>query len=324
MMNKSLLKVVFLGLFLSSCGSFNKVAINSASDLLYKASGSVETESNLEMARLSLPGNLTLIEGLLSESKSNEEILATLTKGYAGYAFAINESDLLIDQWEGKSEVYNKKQALINYTKALNFGIRYLKEKNIDYGDLKSKAGDSSALMHLFDKNLSDKKMDLETMLFTAQALGSMINLQKDNIGLVAELPLVKSMFDWVCMKNPSINYGTCDIFFGTYEAGRPKMLGGNPEKGKEIFERAISKHPHNWLIRVAYIQFYLIPQSDEDEFKKQMEVLKGFSESFSSAQIYSVEKENNEWSREERLRFYQALAMKRYELLEKYKAKLF
>ena len=323
-MKKPLLKLVFLGLFLSSCSSFNRVAINSASDLLYKAASAVETESNIDMLRLSLPGNLTLIEGLLSESKNNEEILATLTKGYAGFAYAINETDLLIDQWEGKSDLYNKQQALINYTKAVNFGIRYLKEKNIDFYDLKTKANDSAVVMHIFDKNLTDKKMDLETVMFTAQSLGSMINLQKDNIGLVAELPLVKSMFDWICMKNPSLYYGTCDIFNGMYEAGRPKMLGGNPEKGKDIFLKAISKHPHNWLIRVAFIQFYLVPQLDEEGFKVQMNTLKELHEPFTNSQIYSVEKNNYEWSREEHLRFFQSLAMKRYELLEKYKAKLF
>jgi hypothetical protein len=300
------------------------MAINSAGDLLYKASGSVETEANIDMIRQALPGNLALIEGLLSESRDNEEILATLTKGYSGHAFAINETDLLIDLWENKTDEVNKLNALKNYSKAMNFGRRYLKLKNIEWSDIVSKASDAAAIMHLFDKNLSNSKMDLETVMFTAQSLGSMINLQKDNIALISELPIVKSMFDWVCMKNPSINYGMCDIFNATFEAGRPKMLGGNPEKGKEIFEKAIGKHPHNWLIRIAYIQYYLIPQSDEDGFKVQMDYLKSVSETFEKSLIYPNNGVVQDWNREEHLKFYQALAVKRYQLLEKYKKNLF
>jgi hypothetical protein len=316
--------IAFSALLFTSCSSLHKVAINSASGLLYNASGAVESESNLEMIRLSLPGNLTLIEGLLHESKENDDILATLTKGYVGYAFSINESDLMIDEYENKKTDFSKVQALRNYSKALSFGVRYLKEKNIDWNELITNANENSLIMHQLDRRLSDDQKDLETVMFTAQALGAMINLQKDNMGLVAQLPIVKILFDWVCMKNPSINFGTCDIFNGTYEAGRPKMLGGNPEKAKEIFEKAILKHPHNWLIRSSYIQYYLIPQSDEVGFKIQMDALKDLSEKFNKYQIYNVEKVNSEWAREERIRFYQAIGINRYEIFEKYKKQLF
>lgn len=322
-MNKLVVSTLFLGL-LSSCGSFNKVAVNSASDLLYKASGSVESEGNYELAKLGLPGNLLLLEGLLSESKNNDEILATLTKGYAGLAFGFNEADHMIDTWENKPEEANKKLALMNYSKAINFGMRYLKQKKINWEDLKSQINDANSLMHLFDKNLSNEKIDLETMMFTAQSLGSVINLQKDNMTLVSELPIVKAMFDWVCMKSPSLNFGTCDIFYGTYEAGRPKMLGGNPEKGKEIFEKAIAKHPHNWLIRVSYIQFYLIPMADEEGFKVQMDYLKSKSTEFYQSQMYQPTPMIFDWAREDHLRLYQSIAMKRFELFEKYKKQLF
>lgn len=322
-MNKLVLSTFVIAL-LSSCSSFNKVAINTSSGLLYQASGNAETEGNFELAKLGLPANLILLEGLLSESKNNEEILATLTKGYAGLAFGFNEADYLVDQWENKTDEANKNLALMNYSKAINFGIRYLKQKNIHWEDLKSKMNDQTALMHLFDKNLSSDKMDLETLMFTAQSLGSVINLQKDNMTLISELPIVKAMFDWTCMKNPSLNFGTCDIFFGTYEAGRPKMLGGNPEKGKEIFEKAILKHPHNWLVRVSYIQYYLIPMADEEGFKVQMDYLKERAVEFKKSQMYQPTPQIFEWAREDRLRLFQSIAIKRYELFEKYKKQLF
>ena len=162
-------------------------------------------------------------------------------------------------------------------------------------------------------------------MLFTAQSLGSLVNLQKDNISLISQLPIAKGMFDWVCLKEPSINYGTCDIFYAAYEAGRPTMLGGNPQKGKEIFLKAIAKHPHNWLIRTSYMQFYLIPQNDEEGFKEQMLALKVFHEEFNKFYIYdNQEKLELPWMREEGLRFYQTLSLKRYELINRFQKQFF
>jgi hypothetical protein len=251
-------------------------------------------------------------------------MLAILVKGYAGYAFAINETDLLSDQLENKPDDVNKKIALLNYTKAFNYGRRYLKQKNIDWKNFEDRIFTEQKGGEYLGQNLSSSKLDLEVVLFTAHALASMINLQKDDIGVIAKLPVAKTMFDWVCAKDSTINFGTCDIFMASYEAGRPKMLGGNPDKGREIFIRAMEKYPHNWLIRLSYIQYYLIPQGDEEGFKKEMELFSQKNADFYKHQIYSLAEGVPEWATESRLRLYQSLALKRYQIIEKNKKNLF
>ncbi len=320
------LMVINLTLLLSSCSSFNKMAIGASSGLVYSAGMDLETQSNYDIFKSGVPGNLVLIEGLLSQSSDNLELLATLNKGYAGYAFAINETEVLNEEWgEIKTEAA-KKQALFNYTRALNFGLRYLKLKKIEISDLHSKMNDPQAIAHLLDKRLSDSQSDLELVLFTAQAYAALINLQKDNISLIADLPIAKGMFDWVCMKDPKIKYGMCDIFYGAYEAGRPKMLGGNPEKGKEIFLRAIENHPHNWLIRASYMQYYLIPQNDKIGFDQQLEYLMNKQDEFNHFSIFSNSQKTDDfsWSRESSMRLFQSLALARMELMNKYQKQFF
>ncbi len=317
--------LVLITIALSSC-SFNKMAVSTSSGLLYSASEEAFATSNFDVLRSGLPGNLILMEGLLSEVPEDQNILVTLTKGYAGLAFAVNETDMLNEEWgELKSET-GKSQALFNYTRALNFGLRYLKLHNIELSDLLSKMNEPQGIAHLLEKKLSSDKKDLDLVLFTAQSLAAIINLQKDNISLVAQLPVAKSMFDWVCMKDPAINYGMCDIFYGAYEAGRPKMLGGNPDKGKEIFMRAIENHPHNWLIRTSYVQYYLIPQNDKEGFQIQLEFLKDREADFNSFHVYTADPtvKENSWSREPHMRFYQTLSLKRYELMNKYQKQFF
>ena len=326
-MNKLRLIVatITFGTLLSSCSTFNKAAVGGSSDLIYNASNGVLSESNFEIFKSGVAGNQLLMEGLLAQSPKNLNLLATLNKGYAGYAFAVNETQMNEEEWAEAKTEDGKKQALFNYTRALHFGIRYLKEEGIEFNDIISRMNEPQGIHQVLDKKLSDDKRDLEVVLFTAQSFAALINLQKDNMGFVSQLSAAKGMFDWVCQKDPSINYGTCDIFYGAFEAGRPTMLGGNPQKGKEIFLKAISKHPHNWLIRTSYMQFYLIPQNDEDGFKEQMLALKVFNEEFSRYYIFDNEaRVEGPWTREQGLRFYQTLALKRYDLMTQFQKKFF
>jgi hypothetical protein len=61
------------------------MAVNGSSGLLYSASNNLETESNYEIFKYGVPGNLLLVEGLLSEDPENKNILSTLTKGLCGF-----------------------------------------------------------------------------------------------------------------------------------------------------------------------------------------------------------------------------------------------
>lgn len=324
-------KIVRLVLILSflltslSCSTMNKMAVGGSSNLLYESSGGILGESNYEVFKHAIAGNLVLLEGLLRQSPKNLNLLATLNKGYAGYAFAINETQMIEEEWANLKSEEGRKQALLNYSRALSFGIRYLEERGVEFNEIISRMNEPQGIFLLLDKNLDTSKRDLELVLFTAQALGSLVNLQKDNMGLISHLTAVKGMFDWVCIKDPSINFGTCDIFYGAYEAGRPTMLGGNPKKGKEIFLKAISKHPHNWLMRASYLQFYLIPQNDEEGFKEQMAFLKNHDQEFSMYYIYDQNpKVEKPWMRETNIRLYQTLALKRYELMNRFQKQFF
>lgn len=323
----SILRPLMVWIVFSSC-SFNKLAVNTSSDLIYKLSNQIEAESNYETFKSGIPANLILLEGLLSESPENMDILTALTKGHAGYAFAVNETEMQNEEWGELKNETGKAQALLNYTRALNFGLRYLKLYNIELNELISLTNESQGIEKLLDKKINPDKRNLELVLFTAQSFAGLVNLQKDNMSMVAQLPVAKAMFDWVCAKNSKINFGACGIFYGAFEAGRPKMLGGNPEKGKEIFLQTIATHPHNWLVRTSFIQYYLIPQNDKQGFDEQLEFLKNTYTEFQNFHIYSsnskISSKDQGWSLNSHLRFYQSLALKRFELINKYQKQFF
>lgn len=319
---KNLIFLLMIVVSFNSCGTFRKAAIGTTSGMLYKATEEMETDGNWESLKTGAMGNIKFMEGLLYLAPGDDDLLASLTKSYAGYAFGVYETLYLGDKLAESDNQENIRQAIYHYSKALNYGLEYLKEQGVTLDYLKKNIGDVKKLLK---KELGTGKQDLETAFFTGQALGSLINLQKTNMSLVTLVPIAKGMFDYVCDIQPDFNHGACGIFYGSYEASRPKMLGGNPAKGKEIFLKTIKEHPHNWFARAAYLEHYVVPMVDEDEYEVQKEFLSEAAESFDKELKWDpFKKETEEAFKKKSLRVFQALGIKRFQIISKYEKEIF
>ena len=305
---------------------FQRIGIGAASDMFYEAATEMETESNFQNFKNGLPPQLKMLEGLLSLKPDDEELRITLTKGYAAYAFAVNETAFLNDYYSENELEENRNQGIYNYARALEHGLAWLSEEGVSYQDLQKATNKDNGVVMLLANNIGDDPLELEGVLFTAQSLAGLINFQKDNMSLVSQLSIAKGMFDYACGINPNLANGVCQMFYGAYEAGRPSMLGGNPEKGKQIFLNLIKKQPHNWLARVAYVQFYLIPQGDEEGYKTQRFYLRKFKQLAMEEMKWAPNSkaQKNKAFEKKRIRFYQALAIERFNIITKYEKDLF
>lgn len=324
--SKHLLKyTALLAFLLTGCSSFvDKMAVSTTAGLLYKATEQVETEKSWDYFELSTPANIKMMEGLLYVDPENLDLLVSLIKGHAAMAFVVTETLALEESYSSSSSAGQKytQMTLDHYSRAIEFGLRYLKVKGLELENLQEQVSNKDGIMQLLEQKLSDDNQDIDAVVFTAQALGGLINWQKKNLVLVAQLPLVKGMFDWVCHKRPSINFGACGVFYGAYESGRPKMLGGNPELGQKLFLETIKQYPENALIRAAYVQYYLIPQNDSKGFKEQMSILEKMDRADKKALIWSPIKKESQIP--PRMAVLRALGLKRYEVMKKFEKKLF
>ena len=181
-----------------------------------------------------------MMEGLFSLHPSNQDLLASLTKGYAAYAFGIDETLYLEEKLAEKKSLQHKDQAIHNYSKSLSYGMRFFNEHDLDFKKLSIAAKDGSLAKLLDTKIDSHLSRNLDAVLFTAFSWAGLINLQKNDPLLIAQLYIPKSIFDWGCNKSPTFLDGFCPMFMGSYELSRPKMLGGRPENGKKVFLEAI------------------------------------------------------------------------------------
>ncbi len=308
-----------LALVLLGCSSIQKTALRGASPLFVNGSEKLILERNWEFFKESSPGNLKFLEMLYLQDTDNLRLLGTLVKSYAGYAYAVPETLAFGDELAGVEGSIHKQNAISLYTRSLDYGLDYLHKKGIQREDLLVK--DETELIKMLNQKMG--RSDFTAILFLAQSWASLINLQKDNVALVSHVPKVKVLFDWVCKQDHEIEHGVCDIFEAQYEASRPRMLGGNPEKAKDLYQNTIKKYPRHLLIRISYIQFSLLPAFDQEGYENESKLLVEEFAKWEDLNRDNLE-DKSEYKAVEHLNLYNAIARKRFELIELNKKKIF
>lgn len=264
-----------------SCAAVNKVAVKSTAGVIYAGSNELLKENDYQLFKESTPANLKFLEGLWASDRSNKKLLTLLIKGYAAYTFAVLETEALRDiLLEEDSPA--KERVVLTYEKAINYGIMYLAELGISKDEFLDKSFPEKMSERLNEKASQD---DLVALFYFMQALGSSINLQRDSIEKMAYFSHVINLLDWVCTKDPTLEFGNCELFGAVIEASTPLVLGGSKPKAQKKFKKVLKSYPSNLLARLSYVQYYLLPMLEEDEYAKEMKAL-----SRSTAKWYSVQ----------------------------------
>lgn len=308
-------------IFGASCSSVNKIALRSTSEILEKGSQSVNREGNWHFFKASAPANIMMLEGMSFADPENARLLGMSAKAYGGYAFGVRETLYLEDLLGDSSAEFNKKQAISAYSKGFEYGLLYLEQKGIGREEVFSKDA-AHSLPKRFDEVLEQE--DMSAVFYTGQSLGGLINLQKDDVGMLSRIGAAKAMMDWVCERDMSFENGACLLFYALYEASRPAMLGGDLEKGKRIFQSFIKKYPQNLLGRVSYIQFYVIPMMDELEYAKEREVLIREFAKWEESLRQHANAEGNKYKDNPQYNLFNAIAFERFKIIEKHKENIF
>jgi hypothetical protein len=307
-------------ILLFSCSSVKKLAINQSASLFKDAAKGVNKESSYDFFKESTLPNLKTLEGLHFANPENESLLVLLIKGYTGYAFGIveteNYSDLLFENTDTQG-VAKLKAA---YTRAIDYGIKYFELKGIKPEDLFKRSGSEKVLKAFKGTEDSDEK---NALFYTAQALGGIVSLEKQNMYLLTTANLIKTMVDIVCNKDKNFENGACNMFYGAYEASRPKMMGGGLEKAKGYFLKVIEKYPDNLLAQLTYMQYYLLPKGEKKIFNRNMRKLSRRFETFDQINNFGDKIKGPE-QLDENFNLFNAIAYERYKKLEKIKNKLF
>lgn len=305
-------------LILSSCSYFKSKALSSMSELMLDKSSNLTKESSFSFFKDTTPSNLKLIESFHFIAPKDKNFLTMLIKGHGGYGFSIFDTLALKDRLAEKEYSYNLEQAKVFYTKSLDFGAKFLALEGLKFEDLKS-----TKLSSLLDKHFD--KNDSTALFYLAQSWGQLINASRDNLYLVAEIIYVEQMLNWICAKNPLFEEGVCDLYKAVFEAQKPRMMGGNPDVAEELFVLAMKRYPKNLLIKISYIEYILIPQSETAKYYRFKKVLANDFYKWRKVLDYTTRINSKlEYSSNDNTNLFNAVAWKRFNTIIKFEEDLF
>ncbi len=306
-----------LTLLLCSCSLVDRMAMKSVSRQLEKSQDALYLESSYDQFKVSALSQIKLLEALWYGDQENLGLLRLLVKSHASYGFGILETELLRDKLSRNKRLKNREDVHYYYNKALEYGEKYFEKKGLSLKEMIR----SRSLQDLLSDHFSLE--DAPALFFFSMALGGEFNLDKSNIKLLSYVRLISDFNNWVCKQDPKFENGLCDVFTAVFDVARPNMLGGNKKRGRTLFKKMMKVHPRHYFLRIAYMQFDLIPSLEEEIFYKQMRVL--------SAGYMDFKKISN-WTRKSKVKnkfdtkfnLFNAIAFERYQIFKKYKKRIF
>ena len=237
--------VLTLVLFSSGCVPAKHARVEAVARTVQDVAQAVSKQSDLSIIREGTPAYLMLLDGLIEAYPTNKDLLLAGCQAYSSYA-----SSFFSDDDHDKTEVL--------YRKARLYGFRALSER-ADFSKAMSGSLDEfKALLNQFNKQ------DVPSLFWTANAWASWISAKAGAVEAMADLPMLEATMKRILELDDTFYYGGPHLLMGVYLAAKPAVLGGDPAKAKQHFNRAFALGSDKILMsRVLFAQYYARAVSD-------------------------------------------------------------
>ena len=259
--------VVLVPLVCSGCVG---MTVGMTAPVVKIASQHFASESDVTLAREASPGQLETAEGFLAADPENRILLGVVAQGYIEYPFGFLEDDLESlpddpDHAAQRTAITVRATGL--YDRALGFALRLLQldDKNFPAAFNKDVASaDAEA-----------KKLDKDSapgLLFAGFALASSINLNRDDVSRVVDLPKAIALIKRSHELDPKFYNGGAAMTLGIIYSSQGKAMGGDPDLAKKMFDEAIALNNGKYLMpKVMLARFYAVVIQDRALFEKTL-----------------------------------------------------
>ena len=260
----------------SGC-DIGKLTVNTTSKVLERGQPSLKMESDYEMARQAIPGALKTVENFWIVSPDNPRLTKILTEGYCQYGTAFVEDDWEAAKFKKDIEAidYHNTRASNIFTRCMNYALKTLGSR----WQKEIFADDQAVVAKLIKDTGKSKRFPL---LFAATALGSVINHNLTRIEMIAYLPTVEQMLNRV------VEIDTKDgapkdkalaalpyVALGMINTARGKAMGGDPDKGRAMFEQALKITDNKYLLARTLMAYRVgLATNDRKFFHDQLKMV--------------------------------------------------
>ncbi len=236
---------------LPSC-TMRRIVADSMVGLLEEVETAYLDEPSYRYGREAAAALLKMLDGVIASSPGNEDLLALGARLNAQYALGFIEAE-------------DGAYARSLYRKAMGYGLRALDDPELE----KALAGSPVLLSAALRRRDGD---DVPLLFWTGLAYGGWINLNKDSVRALADLPNAVAFMDRVIELDERFFHGGAWLFKAKFHGSRAKDLGGSPEKAGECARRALEVSGGRLLLAKVYLaRFHAVPVQDEDLFRRTL-----------------------------------------------------
>lgn len=248
---RSIVLILLISTLFSGCGAGRTLILTGARPTFHDLMTSVMQETDVDIARSAMAADLKIVEGLLLQSPNDRFLLTLAAQGFAGYAMLFYEPN-------------EPEKAKSLYRRSMDYGIRAI---CIRAPQFQNRSGRYQDFEKAVEKLTSD---DVAAVYWTAYAWSSWINLSRTDPIAFAEFPRVRLLMDWVRWQDENYFFSGVNWFDGVYYSTLPPILGGDPEKSREYFERAMESTQGSFLLgKLYYAQTYAVQTMNRELFEK-------------------------------------------------------
>lgn len=236
--------------------------VRTTAKVLVRAQPSLQQESDYQLAHDAIPGALKTIEGFWIVDPENESLIGILTEGYCQYGTAFVEDDWEVAKFAKKLdeiETHNARATHI-FTRCLNYALKQLGE---DWQ--RDLFGTPEAFAKVAKATGGDQR---DAMMWSALALGSIINHNLNRVEMLSYLPTVKIILDRVLELDKASLPGRPDyaalphVAYGMLYSAASAQFGGKADQAKLEFETALKltadkDHPDGRLLLARTLMGY-------------------------------------------------------------------
>ncbi len=201
-------------------------------------SRSMMNQEDPELVRTAAPAYLLMLDALVATYPDDETFLIPAAKLYGAYAGVFSNDQAQTQRMATRAKIYAQ-HALCENEEDLCLAL----DQQVDDIVLE----------------LEDLDEDELNLVYTfASSWASWIQAHSSNWDAVAQLPKVKTLFNWVLSYDADYDNGTAQVYMGVLESQLPPSLGGRPDLAKMHFENAIAaSNGRHLMAKVLYAQQY-------------------------------------------------------------------
>jgi len=240
-----------------------------ADALTGQGGGAVFTgDSDPELVGDALPFAIKMYEALLDSTPKHQGLRLMTGSLFIMYAnaFVQGPADMLpVEDWQTRENAHKRAKQLYLRGQEILYGALDLK-----YKDFGKTGADEKAFAALLAKC---KKEDAGLLYWTVAGGLAAYSLDLLDFDLSAKIPAWSMMIKRAYELDPGFGVAALDEFLLLFYASLPEVMGGDKERAKEHFKKALEKTDgKSTSAYISYAQSICVPAQDYDGYKDNLE----------------------------------------------------